>query len=490
MILGLRRVPSTLLAVISVSGLALLCAYVLHAGATVAAIVLLLAVLLAGAYSKRAEAIAASFAATLCLDYFFLPPIGRVTIADPQDWIVLGVFLCVSLLSTSLSSRLRRQRDELLRRQAETEKLHALSRAILMSNAGEDLRRLLVNKCMELFDFSESVLFETATAEFYRSQLDGSISVEDVRNAARQGAAGRPQPDGTGTTIVPVMLGNKIFGSFAFRGVTLREGALQSLGNTIAMGLAQAQAQESASRAEAVRKGEELKSVMIDALAHELKTPLTAIEASADMLAQPAGVSQEQRADLLDVIQQEARGLRRLVDEAIHLARIDAKRMRLECESLRVEEILSAAERSLGDRLSAHEIRIEIDENVPPVFADRDLTVQALKQLLDNASKYSPPGSTIRIRARETDGLVSISVRDRGQGLTGLEQQRVFEKFYRARRDRSAVQGTGMGLAIAKEIAEAHGGSVRVESRLGEGSEFTITVPSIMRNSSIESHKA
>jgi two-component system, OmpR family, sensor histidine kinase KdpD len=267
----------------------------------------------------------------------------------------------------------------------------------------------------------------------------------------------------------------------------LGDGTLQSLGNTIAMGLAQAQAQEAASRAEGIRRGEELKSVMIDALAHELKTPLTAIEASADMLLQPATVSKEQRDDLLEVIQQESRGLRRLLAEAIHLARIDAKRMKLECESLRVEEVLAEAMRSLGERLTAHRVRVEQGGDLPSIFVDRELTVQALKQLLDNASKYSPAGSVIQIGIREMDGFVSIAVRDQGQGLTELEQRRVFDKFYRVRRDRSAVQGTGMGLAIAKEIAEAHGGSVTVESRFGEGSEFTMRVPSSVRRAQVES---
>ncbi len=486
MIAALRRGLTAMPMIAGVVALAVACAYILNVGATVAAIALLLAVLLAGAYTKRTEAVVASIAATLCLDYFFIPPVGRVTIGDPQGWVILAVFLSVSLVATNLSSRLRRQRDALIARQAESEKLHALSRAILMSNAGEQLRRLLVNKCMELFGFSESVLFEIASGEFCRSQMDGSISIDDVRGAALRGAIER----GNGLTIMPVVLGNKIFGAFAFRGVALDDGALQSLGNTIAMGLAQAQAQEAASRTEAIRKGEELKSVMIDALAHELKTPLTAIEASADMLLQPANVSKEQRDDLLEVIQQESRGLRRLLAEAIHLARIDAKRMKLECEPLRVGEILSEAIHSLGERLSAHQVRVEPAGDVPAIFADRELTVQAVKQLLDNASKYSPPGSVIRIAAHELDGLVSITVRDQGQGLTHLEQRRVFDKFYRVRRDRSAVQGTGMGLAIAKEIAEAHGGSVTVESRFGEGSEFTITVPAVAGNARLESHTA
>jgi two-component system, OmpR family, sensor histidine kinase KdpD len=486
MIAALRRGLATMLMVAGIVALAMACAYIAHVDATVAAIVLLLSVLLAGVYSKRTEALAASITATLCLDYFFIPPIGRVTIADAQGCVILAVFLCVSLVATNRSSQLRKQHDALVAQQIESEKLHALSRAILMSNAGEHLRRLLVNKCMELFGFSESVLFEIATGEFYRSQMDGSISIEDVRRAALRGVMERAN----GVTIMPVVLGNKIFGAFAFRGITLADGALQSLGNTVAMGLAQAQAQEAASRAEAIRKGEELKSVMIDALAHELKTPLTAIEASADMLLQPANVSKEQRDDLLEVIQQESRGLRRLLAEAIHLARIDAKRMKLECEPLRVDEILAEAVQSLGERLSAHEIKIETGNDTPSIFADRELTVQAVKQLLDNASKYSPAGSVIRIAAHEMDGLVSISVRDQGQGLTHLEQRRVFDKFYRVRRDRSAVQGTGMGLAIAKEIAEAHGGSVTVESRFGEGSEFTFTVPSAVGNARLESHTA
>jgi signal transduction histidine kinase len=151
--------------------------------------------------------------------------------------------------------------------------------------------------------------------------------------------------------------------------------------------------------------------------------------------------------------------------------------------------VLAEAMRSLGERLSAHRVRVEQDGDLPSIFADRELTVQALKQLLDNASKYSPAGSVIQIEIRETDGFVSISVRDQGQGLTELEQRRVFDKFYRVRRDRSAVQGTGMGLAIAKEIAEAHGGSVTVESRFGEGSEFTMRVPSSAR-AQVESHIA
>jgi len=452
--------------------IALLCFYLFHSNATIAAIFLFLGVLLAGAYATRAEAIAASVSATLCLDYFFIPPIGKITIADPQGWIALGVFLTVSIVATNLSARLRRQRDELALRQSDTEKIHALNRAILLSDGGRELHRLLVNKCIELFGFEETALFEVVSGEVYRSNPNGSISEADLRKAARYGSI---ETNG-GITTMPVSLGNKIYGSFAFAGPALSAGLLQSLGNTIAVGLAQSQTQEAGHRAEAIRRSEELKSVMIDALAHDLKTPLTAIEAAADLL-HSGRVSEDQRVDLINVVQQEAQRLRRLMGEAIHLARIEAKRLKLDRQPLPVDAILRGAIDSLAQRALSHPIHLEIAAVAPIVLADPELITQLIKQLLDNAIKYSPPGKPVTVSASEENGLVTIAVRDEGQGLTEMEQGRVFDKFYRARRDAAAVQGTGMGLAIAREIAEAHGGAIRVESQFGKGSLFTVALP-------------
>ncbi len=481
---ALPRLRSTLVACLAIIALALICYRVAHANATVAAIVLLLGVLLSGAYAKLPESIVVSVTATLCLDYFFVPPIRHITIGDPQGWMVLMLFLTGSLIATNVSRRLRQQRDELISRQTETEKLHALSRSMLLSSGAEDVRRLILNKCIELFGFSEAALFESATGQFHRSQADSSIPDEKMRRVALYGSVDHNQA--ANLTIVPVTLGNKNFGSLGFRGPSLPEPAIQALGNTAALALAQAQAHEAGSLAEAVRKSEELKSVMIDALAHDLKTPLTAIEAAAEMLLQPSAVSSGQRYELLEVIQQETQGLRRMIGEAIHLARIDAKKLKLECEPVSVAALLDAAIQSLGDRLASSRIHIECAPDLPPVFVDRDLIVQAIKQLLDNALKYSPAASPVTISAVEANGLVSISVHDQGQGLTDVEQGRVFEKLYRGRYDRSAIQGTGMGLAIAKEISQAHAGSLAVESQLGRGSRFTITLHTAAETTPIE----
>ena len=468
-----RRILSASAFMLAIVFVAVVCLYLFHASETVAALALMLAVMLVGVYGRRFEALATPLVAALCLDYFFIPPIYAIAVGDVRGWISLFVFLAASTVATNLSTRLRRQRDELIARQLESERLHALSRELLLSNRSEDMRRLLVNKCLEIFEFEEAAMFESETGEYWRSHAEGSICLDELRSVATKGSIEYPTP---GTTIIPVALGNKIFGSLGYRGRQLPPPSLQALGNTLATGLAQAQAHEAGSRAEAVRRSEELKSVMIDALAHDLKTPLTAIEIAAETLAHSPGVSAAQSADLLQVILQESHGLRKLVDGAIHLSRIDAKRLRLESEPLRVEDVVRASIQSLGERVASHTIQVELQSGLPLIAADSELLVQAFKQLIDNALKYSPAASVITVAATHADGLVSLSVRDQGQGLTEREQGLVFEKFYRGRYGASGIQGTGMGLSIAKEIAEAHGGSVSVESQFARGSRFTITL--------------
>lgn len=456
---------------------ATLAAYSLHATTTVAAIVLMLGVLIAGLYNKPSVGIWISFLSALCLDYFFIPPVREVTIASSDGVVAFLAFLCASMLAAKLSSSLKRQRDELAYRQSESEKLHALSRSMLLSERIGDIPRLIVNRCIELFGFCEAALLVSPANSVHRSQSDSMILDEELKRSAVNGTLFEDAR--LETVVMPVTLGNSRLGSFGIRGGSLPFSTLQALGNTIAVGLAQAQAQEARHQAEAVRRGEELKSIMIDALAHDLKTPLTAIEASADVLLHAPALSAVQRQDLLEVIEQSSKGLSTLLSEAIHLARIDANKFRLERRLISPCELIDAALTAVGERLASHRISLQIEPDLPEFNADFELMVQVVKQLLDNASKYSPSRSLITITAAlESPEMVMISVRDQGTGLTELEQGRVFDKFYRGRYDHSAIQGTGMGLAIAKEIMEAHGGSIIVESVVGHGSEFKILLHS------------
>jgi two-component system sensor histidine kinase KdpD len=448
--------------------------YAFHATATLAAIILMLGVLLAGAYNKPPVGITVSFVSAVVLDYFFIPPIEKVTIARLDGWVACIAFLGAAIFATRLSASLKQQRDELVLRESEAERFHALNRSMLLTEHAEEIPRLIVNRCIELFGFAESALFQSDQNRTYRSHTNSVIADDELKRSAVNGSFF--QNTENEVAIVPVTLGNNRLGSFGFRGKVLPTSTLQTLSNTIAIGLAQARAQDARNKAEAVWRGEELKSVMLDALAHELKTPLTAIEASADILLH-SQISTQQSRDLLEVIEQSSKGLTSLLSEAIHMARIDAKKLKLERQALSVGEAIEAAIASLGERIVSQRISMQMEAELPDVYADRDLLIQVLKQLLDNAVKYSPSRSLIIVAAAfEPPETVMIAVRDQGMGLTEHEQGRVFDKFYRGRYDNSAIQGTGMGLAIAKEIMEAHGGSINVQSQVGRGSEFRIVL--------------
>ncbi len=463
-----------LVSLAGIGALTFICFRIVPSSPVTAALLLLLLVVVTALTTRQVFGIVAALVATVCLDVFFLPPIGSIRIADPQNWVALLTFCSLSVVSGQLSNRLRAQRDELLMQQHETERLHALSRSLLLSGSGEEMRRLLVNECSQLFELTGFVLFESLSQVFHRAGTDCEFPADALRQAKEKNTV---RIDGCEWNVVPVRLGNLVLGSMAFtRPTPLPPATINSWAGTVALGLAQVQAQETASRMAAVRRSEELKSVMIDALAHDLKTPLTAMEAAASMLADPAPLSKQQADDMVAVIQEEVHGLRQLVEEAIHLARIDAKKLKLQMGPEPPGELIGAALRSLGEKGGSGRIQMTIPAGLPPVLADSELIVQALKQLLDNALKYSPPRSPVSISAAETDGVLTFFVRDSGPGLTELEQSRVFEKFYRGRYDRSAVQGTGMGLAIAREIAEAHGGSVGVRSYVGQGTEFFLSL--------------
>ncbi len=436
------------------------------------AVTMQLVIFFAGAYGSETEAIISSVSAVLCLDYYFLPPLHTLRLQDPQDFVALLVFVATSLVASRLSTRLRHQRDQLAASRSQIEKQYALSRAMLLGAEVDDFRRLVVNKLIELFKLDQAVLFEIASGRTYSSDSPSAISDEQMKHVAVYGSIDIRRENST--TIIPIMLGNRIYGSLGFVGGPLSEATLQAVANNVAIGLAQAQAQEANSRAVAIRKGEELKSVLIDALAHDLKTPLTAMEASVSMLSHPESVTDAQRADLVEVISQEVQGLKRLVSEAIHLARIDAERLRLKLVSISVEDLVRDAVASLGDRVASSQITIHAPGQPTHAFVDKELMTQVLKQLIDNAIKYSPAGAAIEVTLTDQGQGVAIAVRDHGYGLNEVERGRVFDKFYRGRYDRSAIQGTGMGLAIAKEIVEAHGGSITLESEFGQGSEFVI----------------
>jgi two-component system sensor histidine kinase KdpD len=445
--------------------------------ATTVALSFLLVVLAVAARWGLVEGVVASVAATLCFNYFFLPPVGTWTIADPQNWIALVAFLVVSIVGSQLSERARRKTREAIEHQGETERLYTLSRMILMlggspAHVAGEVSRLI----RQVFEASCVVLFHRESDQIFRTgQEEVPLSDVQLKELTLQGNV--VEDTEKGFTALPVTLGGKSLGSLGVLGASLSDGARQAVANLVAIALEGAHSREVAGHAELVRHSEEFKSTLLDALAHELKTPLTSVKASVSaLLTHASGLSADQR-ELLSIVEEETDRLNRLVTEATQMARIEAGKLRLNRETCSAEALIRGALEDTRRLLEGREVRVGIASGLPPVTADVELIRTVLRHLLDNGAKYSSQGKPIRISAEVEGQQVRISVTDQGPGLSEQELSRVFEKYYRGAGTRELVPGIGMGLAIARDIVVAHGGRIWAESSPGQGSRFSFTLP-------------
>jgi two-component system sensor histidine kinase KdpD len=234
---------------------------------------------------------------------------------------------------------------------------------------------------------------------------------------------------------------------------------------------------EQLGRTEADRAGERLKSALLDSITHDFRTPLTSIKAAVTTLLTNEQVAQAQKRELLTIINEESDRLNRLVEEAAEMARLEAGEFELKLESHLIDEVISAALEQCKGALADRTVRVQVPPGLPPVRVDLERAKEILLRLLENAHFYSPKDQPIVITAEANGDFVLTSVADRGAGIEELEQGLIFDKFYRGKGQRYLIQGTGMGLPIAKAIVEAHRGTIGVTSQLGHGSVFSFTLP-------------
>jgi len=229
---------------------------------------------------------------------------------------------------------------------------------------------------------------------------------------------------------------------------------------------------------ESTRESESLKSVLLDAITHDFRSPLTSIKASVTGLLDDLEFDREQRRELLTIINEECDRINRLVGEAAEIARLESGEVKLDLASHSVGELLSAALAECKSVAANREICLDVKHQDSRLLVDLSLAKRVLVHLISNANLYSSPSEPIRIATHVRGGFLNISVSDRGPGIDNTEIDHIFEKFYRGKGQRSRVHGTGMGLPIAKAIVESHGGTMSVVSRPGEGSVFTFSLPS------------
>ena len=450
--------------------------HTLHVNQTTIALTFLLAILAVSAVWGMAVSVSMSFMAVLAFNYFFLPPVGTFTIADPQNWVALLAFLVTSTVGSQLSARIRKEADEAHHRRREIERLYKFSQKLLSEGNVIQLMNAIPNYIVESFEGGAAELFLPQKDKFYRSGFGAAHLDEEKMKSVflRDESIIEAQQ---GLYFIPVRLGVRPIASLGISGSRLSRQTLDALGSLVAIAIERARAVEKLGETEAERQGERLKSALLDSIAHDFRTPLTSIKAATTSLLTAEQLESGQARELLTIINEECDRLNRLVEEAAEMSRLEAGEFELDLEPVQIGDIIQAALSQCKTALAGRKMEVNVSPSLPPVRADLNRIKDALIHLIDNANIYSPKEQPITISAELTGETVTTSVADRGPGIDDFEQGMIFDKFYRGKDQRYLVRGTGMGLPIAKAIITAHKGTIGVTSQLGHGSVFSFTLP-------------
>ncbi|HKW65556.1 MAG TPA: DUF4118 domain-containing protein [Candidatus Acidoferrum sp.] len=472
-----RRVLRLLVVLIIIAGItAFFREFLPVVNETTVALSFLIAILAVSAVWGMAVSAFMSIVAVLSFNYFFLPPVGTLTIADPQNWVALFAFLVTAIVGSQLSGRMQRQAEVANQRRREIEKLYVFSQKLLGEGNVIQLLNAIPNHMVESFEAGAASLFLADKNKFYRSGRGAPQLDEGKMKAAFSND--EPSIDARRRfCFAPVRLGLRPLGSFGTSGPLLSRQALEAAGTLIGIAIERARAVEQLSKTEADRQGERLKSALLDSITHDFRTPLTSIKASATSLLSGSHEDSKLRHELLSVIDEECDRLNHLVEEATEIARLESGEVELNFRAVPVDEIIDSALAHCHKGLGKRAVRVTIPSELPPVRADMKRVKEVLVHLIDNANLYSPRNRPIIISAEISGSFVTISVADQGPGIDDLEQGVIFDKFYRGKDQRYLIQGTGMGLPIAKAIVQAHGGTIGVTSQIGHGSVFFFTLP-------------
>jgi two-component system, OmpR family, sensor histidine kinase KdpD len=448
-----------------------------HVNPTTAALTLLLVVLVVSATWGLWHAVLLSFVAALTFNFFFLPPTGTFTIADTQNWVALFAFLVTAVIASQLSERARKQALESDQQRQEVEKLYEFSQQLLVSENVLELLNSIPKQILDTFGGTAAAMYLAGRDQLYRSGSE--VQGLDLEGLKAAGARAEPLVDHErAVCIVPVHMGVRPLGTLGIAGgaALLRE-TLEAIGGLVAIAIERAGAVEKLGRTEAARQSERLRSALLDSVTHEFRTPLTSIKASVTSLLSGFESGQAERKELLTVIDEETDRLDRLVGEAVEMAKLDAHEVRLDLKPHQIGEVIEESLEESKHALAGHKVEVRVRDHLPPAMMDASRIKEVLRHLLENAAKYSPPGSPIFISSEVKAERLITNVADRGAGIDDLERSMIFDKFYRGQGQRYRVQGTGMGLAIVKAIMEAHGGRIEVTSQLGQGSVFSFGLP-------------
>lgn len=454
-----------------------------NASETMAGLVLLLFVVWISTLVGFLFSVYAALLCALAFDYYFLLPLRSFTISGSSQWLALLTFLAGSLLVSRIAERTSRLARQAEQRRAEVERLYALSQEMVLHGDAEGLIRDVPLLLDRIFELSGVVLYVRDQDQFYASIEEIPLSLQASLRAMTQ--SNNP------TLIMPneysamgLMLGVRQVGALAWKPPVLTREVASSVSAQVGIALTRALAMESTARMEAAREGERLRTALIDSLTHELRTPLTSIRAAATTLRETPGLDDAARLDMIELVDEESRRLDALIGEAVEMAEIDADVVQVHKAPQHARTLLDQAVEESHTALREHRVILAVEGADLPCWFDAHLLSRVLRHLLENAARYSPPGTRIVLRSRREADKLMFSVEDDGPGIDAMDLPLIFEKFYRGKKGSAIGKGSGMGLAITRAILKAHGGSIEVKSRPGQGTTFSFWVPLIERDPS------
>ena len=389
-------------------------------------------------------------ASALAFNFFHIPPTGRFTIADSENWVALVVFLIVAVIGSSVAQVARARATEADQRRREADLAAEMARLLLRGN-----------------ELSESL---PAAAQRLATALNlpsAAIELTPVEGDERRDAF--PLREGTtqlGTLVVPAGLPEESLRR-------LQERVVPSLEALLAAGLDRDRLLGESVETRALRRADVVKTALLRSVSHDLRTPLTAIVAAGEAIASPT-LTDEERRELGAVITAESIRLSRLIDNLLDLSRLEGGAADPRPVWCSIEEVIAAAVDDL--RLPARRLSLALDRDLPLVRGDAAQLERAFANLLENGVHHSG-GHPVSVRARVTGGRLLVRVVDRGPGIPPAQRDRVFEPFYRAGTASAGHRGSGLGLAIARGFVEANGGRITVESLPGQGTSFIVEFP-------------
>lgn len=464
---------------------------------TTVALALLLVVLAVATLSRLWIATVISVIAMLVLNYFFLPPVGTFTIADPQNWLALIAFLIVAVIASNLSASAQARTREAVERRNEVTRLFDLSRDVLLTTETAGALDALARHIARRFELpkvaiylpeehgwrayqgaEEAVVVDQAHLDTTLASTRGMLEF-DARQRAYGGHVTVSDAADQPLSLVPLRHGTNVIGVLAVGQSPLDVGALDAIAGVAAIAVERAQFLADREAAELVRQKADLAATLLATLSHDLRTPLTAIRVAVENLRQQ-DLQPDVRRGQAQAALSELERLARLFEDILDMARIDAAAIRIDRQWIAPADVVDAAAAHVRHELEGRNLRIDADSEAE-VAIDPKLTSAALAHVIENAAQYSPADRPIVVSAHaEREGL-RVSVQDSGPGLDPGELDHLFERFYRGHAARQSSFGTGMGLAITRGLLAAAGGRVWAENVPGGGARFTIVVPAATR---------